>query len=164
MPEIGQFKVFGELSTITYSTHRELFPVRTLGRINPKGYTRGGRTIAGTLVFTVFDRYALYDLNNGLNARLKEMRQDGLYSQAWYTKKMVQDKLVFLADEMPPFDVIVTLANETYPAGSRIVITGIRVSNEGQIMSIQDMMTETTMEYTAVGIEPLAPLVDGQGR
>ena len=40
--------------TLTVSVHREKAPARACGYINPKGFARGRRTIAGTLILTQF--------------------------------------------------------------------------------------------------------------
>jgi hypothetical protein len=116
--------VFGELQTITYSIHRDKFPVRTLGRINPKGFAFGGRTIAGSLIFTVFDRHAIISAFGSPFS---------------------------VTDELPPFDVTINLKNE-YGDASVIRITGITIIDEGQVMSIEDILTENTMSYMATDI------------
>ena len=55
---VGDFIELGELQTISYSIHRENSPVRTLGHVNARGFVKGSRTIAGSLIFTVFNEYA----------------------------------------------------------------------------------------------------------
>lgn len=52
-------KIIGELQGITYSITREKAPVYTMGSAEPRSFSRGKRGIAGTLVFTVFNRDAL---------------------------------------------------------------------------------------------------------
>jgi hypothetical protein len=59
--QIHLSKVLTELTTITVSVHRVKSPARALGYINPKGFARGGRTIAGTMVFTKFGQDVLAD-------------------------------------------------------------------------------------------------------
>jgi len=59
-------QVIAELLSITWSVEREKAPNYVLGRVNPVGYARGRRGIAGELVFAVFNR----------NALLQELRQD----------------------------------------------------------------------------------------
>ena len=58
---IGNYLI-GELQSITYSVTREKAPVFVLGNPDARSYSRGKRGIAGSLVFTVLDRDALYDL------------------------------------------------------------------------------------------------------
>ena len=47
----------GSLQTLSISTHQDKRPVRSLGNMNAKDYVMGQRTIAGSLVFAVFDRH-----------------------------------------------------------------------------------------------------------
>lgn len=140
--------IIGDLQTVSYSIHREVVPVRALGKINPIGFTNGQRTIAGSLIFTVFDRNIVYKILN----KVKDLKDVGLSS----VDKEVQS---ILMDEMPPFDIIITMANE-YGQKSRLVIKGIVIVDEGQVMSIEDMITENTMSYLATDIEVLNTIVE----
>lgn len=54
-------RVIGELQQITISVRREKGPVYTVGSANPRCFARGKRGIAGTMVFTQFDRDALIE-------------------------------------------------------------------------------------------------------
>jgi len=155
VPTLQKYMVFGELSTISYSIHRELNPVRALGAINPKGYCRGPRTTAGSLIFTVFDRHVLYEAQLALRERYKEMLIQT--SQYNLVSPNFVSNIKFTTDEIPPFDVIVNMMNETSPVGSKLVIKGIRIVNEGQTMSINDLITENVMQYVADGIELMGP-------
>lgn len=58
----------------------------------------------------------------------------------------------FLVDELPPFDVVISLANE-YGLRSKLVIYGVRLLNEGQVMSVNDVFTENTYQFMATDIE-----------
>ena len=126
-----------EVQTISYSIHRENAPVRTLGHVNPRGFVKGGRTIAGSLIFTVFNEYAFY--------RIKEYRQI-----------MEETGLFFapLADMLPPFDIVLTFFNE-YGLGGKMKIYGVTIVDEGQTMSVDDLITEQTYTFMARGIQPL---------
>ena len=126
-----------EIQTISYSIHRENAPVRTIGHVNPKGFVKGGRTIAGSLIFTVFNEYAFY--------RIKEYRQI-----------MAETGLFFapLADMLPPFDIVLTFFNE-YGLGGKMKIYGVTIVDEGQTMSVDDLITEQTYTFMARGIQPL---------
>lgn len=50
-----------ELQGITYSITREKGPIYTLGSPDPRGFGRGKRGIAGSLIFQTFDREALME-------------------------------------------------------------------------------------------------------
>ena len=139
MPKGGTYtQVIGELQTITYSIHQEKSPVRCLGDMNAKGYVFGPRTIAGTLIFTVFDKH--------------------------WTTKMEKEYLAdagvnahMLADEFPPFNLTISCANE-YGHDAVCSIFGITLVNEGQVMSINDVFTENTYQFYATDVQYLAPV------
>lgn len=131
VPEVGPV-VFGELSQISYSVFREKVPVRTLGRVSMKGYTRGMRTITGILGFTVFDESIVYRC-------MKEIKEQGYR---------------MLMDEMPMFDVTISMANE-FGARSKMSIYGVSTYTEGSIMSIDDLITQNVYEFYALDIDPI---------
>lgn len=124
----------GSLQTISVSTSQNKVPVRCLGDINAKDYVDGPRTIAGSLIFTVFDQHWT-----------TELRQK-LIDLGVYKNKHI------IADELPPFDVTINFENE-YGYGSYMAIKGIRIMNEGQTMSINDIYTENTYQYVAMDID-----------
>jgi hypothetical protein len=128
--------VFGELSSISYSVFREKFTVRTLGRVTPKGYTRGMRNVTGIMSFTMFDESIVY--------RAME--------------EIVEQGYRILMDEMPAFDVTVSMANE-FGQQSKMTIYGITTYTEGQVMSINAMTMENAFEFYALDIDPMIRVV-----
>lgn len=139
MPKGGTYtQVIGELQTVTYSIFNKKGPVRCLGDMNAKGYVFGPRTIAGTLIFTVFDRHWTSRME-------KEYLAD-----AGITAHM-------LADELPPFNLTISCANE-YGHDAVCSIFGITLVNEGQVMSINDVFTENTYNFYATDVQYLAPV------
>ena len=132
-------RVIGELQTISYSTHREINPVRTLGRINPAGFVRGPRTIGGSFIFTVFDKSFVRRFATDIENKRK-------------TDHSYADHKRILADEMPAFDITISFANE-FGSTASIKIFKVIILNEGQVMSINDIMTESTMSFIAQEIE-----------
>lgn len=138
--------VIGDLHTLTYSTHREVVQVRSLGKINPNGFSRGPRTIGGTLIFSVFDR--------ALVRRFQEELLEDYYNNHGKYIKSHPNKM--LTDEMPPFNITISMANE-YGKGGSLQILGVVILNEGQVMSIDDIMTENTMQYLAQDMVLLKP-------
>jgi len=133
------FISLGNLHTISYSVHREKYPVRRLGHTHAVGYTRGARTIAGSLVFVNFQSAALsrlfkffkYDSNDSNNPALS-----------------------ILTDQLPPFDILVFFRSEGADF-SIIRITGIDISDEGGVFGAEESYTETTMQYVARDISLL---------
>lgn len=126
--------MLGELHTLSYSTHRENMPVRALGHTNAVGHVRGNRTIAGSLIFMVFNNYAFYRLKHMQNA--------------------INHNLYPVADMLPPFDIVLTFANES-GALSKMKIFGVTIIDEGGTMSIDDLVIESTYSFLARGIQPM---------
>lgn len=129
--------IFGELAQLSYSVYREKMPVRSLGRITAKGYTRGQRTITGILVFNIFDQSIVYEC-------MKEIHKSGYR---------------MLMDEMPVFDVTVTMSNE-YGHKSSMTIYGISTYTEGQVMGVNNLGIQNAYEFYAIDIDPVHILDD----
>lgn len=155
-PVGGRPLVFGEIQTLSYSIYRPTTPVYALGRINPKGIVRGQRTIAGSLIFTVFDRHVLKTVMESYRFDTNPTGAEDTYEFA--EEELSEMKTNMKTDEMPPFDINVTFLNEHGNSAS-MNLYGVHVLTEGQTMSIEDMMTENTMQYIAMDID----LMDNEG-
>lgn len=154
----GKPIVFGEIQTISYSIFRQMTPVYSLGRINPKGVVRGPRTIAGTLIFTVFDRHVLKSVMDAYKVEAAKTKVDGIEYSMFknyygFDEVAIQDlKDYGKTDELPPFDINISFLNE-YGNSATLNIYGVHILTEGQTMSIEDMITENTMQYIAMDID-----------
>lgn len=146
-PKGGKPKILGEIQTVSYSVYRPTAPVYALGQVNAKGVVRGARTIAGSLIFTVFDRHVLYEVIQDKRTDLSGF--NGI-SCPKYNNSSIK------GDELPPFDICVNFLNE-YGQSSQLVIYGVHLISEGQTMSIEDMITENTMEFIATDIDLMKP-------
>lgn len=128
-------QVVGSLQTISYSIHNEKMPVRVLGDMNMKSIVFGNRTIAGSIVFTVFDKHWVENLLNQYYSAIKY-------------------KAHALTDELPNINISIAMMNE-YGDKSRLALYGVTFVNEGQTMSINDMYTENTFQFYAKDIDYL---------
>ena len=137
-------KVLAELQTISISTHREKNPVRAFSFVSPKGFVRGARTLAGTMIFTVFDRNVLFEL-------LDITEFDGDHAARSSMK-----------DQLPPLDATISFANEL-GALSRMTIYGLEFVSEGQSMSIEDIILEDVCHFVCRDIDPLTPVLNEDG-
>ena len=97
--------------------------------------------MAGSLVFTVFDRHPLHDL---------------LAPLPWDKERDIVKSRYALADQLPPFDIIITYANEAGLTAD-MVIYAVDLSSEGPVHSIEDLITENTMQFTAGHMAIMAP-------
>ena len=133
----GPSKLFATLQTMSISSTRSVSPVRTLGRASPAAYTRGARTIAGTLVFATINEDVFADV---YDVAIGETAQSASTS--------------LLSDQMPPFSIVLTAGNEKGAVATQI-IHGITLVNYGTTYSVDDLYTETTYTYVATDIMPL---------
>lgn len=189
-------RVLGELQAITYSVSREKAPIYTMGSAEPRSFSRGKRGIAGSLVFTVFNRDALIEEFKSLmkeknlgvqkfKANDPSFAQDRTGAQTlsiedWdaqmsslarsagdtnggstgsVTGDLVGKSEPLYADEILPFDVTITFANE-YGQRAVLVIYGVELLNEGSGYSIDSVTTEKAYTYVARRIDYMKPVDD----
>lgn len=128
-----------EATTFSVSVHRVKAPVRACGYINPKGFARGTRTIAGTIVLT-------------------QMTVDVLYRflQATLWNDTSKDSGFTKVDQLPPFNMTMIWANERGDASYRRVL-GVDLLTDGVVYSVNDMLTEQAISYQAADFTPLLP-------
>lgn len=124
----------GSLSTISYSTYRVKKPVTLLSRINVAGYTRGQRTVAGTLIFTLINQHWVNEVIDAVSCL-------GQFEN-------------LKPDELPLFDLMMVSANE-YGSGVVGYIYGVDVTDDTGVISVNDMYTETTVSFLARDIDLL---------
>ena len=133
--------VLATLQTLSVQSHREKFPVRGLGTSYVKAYTRGPRTIAGSMIFTTFNEHALTQLIRAMEA--------GKY----YGESLLDTEISSLIpDQIPPIDCTIVFANE-YGSVSRMGIYGLEFVNDGTTFSIEDLLTEGVMQFVARDID-----------
>lgn len=131
-------KLFAELQTISISSTRSISPVRVFGRSSPVGYTRGARTIAGTMVFASVNQDVFQDVYDHSIA-----------------ESTLSSSSSLLSDQLPPFSIVISAANEKGAAAIQ-VLHGVTLVNYGTTYSVDDLYTEVTYSYVATDLLPLA--------
>jgi hypothetical protein len=129
----SQTIVLGTLQTISIQSFREKNAVRALGHSYAKGYTRGTRTIGGSMIFTIFNEHALAQLIRGMGVSRTYGERDTEVS-------------TLLPDQLPPIDLTLVFANE-YGSLSDLRIYGCEFVTDGQVFSIEDLLSEGTMNF-----------------
>jgi len=138
-------RVLGEMQTISISSFRDKAPVRTLGITYPKGFTRGSRTISGSMIFTMFHQHVLHEILD-MNVKLINTGVMKDRDRALYT--------VALPDQLPPLDISLLFANE-HGSISTIGLWGVEFFQEGITISIHDIFSENTIGYVARDYDPM---------
>lgn len=189
-------KVFAEIQGITYSISRAKVPIYTMGSAEPRSFSRGNRGIAGTIIFSVFDRDALLEafkdefeeknvkiqkfVANDSESVMKRYSEnktgftsiedwDNMMTELVNTSTNAEDSSIssavvdtftpHYADEILPFDVTLTFANE-YGNASMMVIYGVEILNEGSGFSTDTMVSEKAYTYMARRIESMKSVED----
>lgn len=137
-------KILVECTTFTVSVHREKAAVRAAGYINPKGFARGRRTIAGTIVLTQFTVDVLYEF---------------LLSQQILGHDVSKDTQYVKVDQLPPFNMTLLFGDE-YGNVSYRRILGVDFVTDGVVYSSNDMLSEQTISYMASDFTPLININD----
>lgn len=126
--------VLGSITTVSYSAYRTKQPVVNLGRTFINGMTRGTRIYAGTMIFTLINQHWLNELAESESLKWLKAYKD------------------LKADELPLFDLMIVSANE-YGSYVSMFIYGVDITDEGQVISVEDLFTENTLSFVARDIE-----------
>jgi hypothetical protein len=126
----------GSLYSFNYSSYREKTAVRSLGRVSAKDYTRGQRTIAGSMNFAVFQSHELMDF---LRYRVDS---DG--------NRTTANEIVLL-DQLPKFNLMLIMINE-YGGASLMHMFGVTISTEAQQSSANDLALMNNVTFYAEDI------------
>jgi len=148
------------LATISISVHEAKSPVRRLGERGVSGYTRGIRTIAGSMVFLVIEDHPLWKLIHANNNY-----SPGYSSTDWNRdsdrsiSRINQRKLSTM---IRPFNIMLFYQTEimkntslehakrfTTNERASLIIENIDILNEGLVTSVNDMVTEVQMQFVA---------------
>lgn len=134
---IRNFVPFREIQTISISSARSVHPVRRLGESHVTAYTRGARTLAGSIVCVSGDR-------------------DPFINVMARSSKEKSSSNPFFTDEIPEFSILIIATNE-YGQLSHAGMSGVTLTNFGQTFSSEDMYLENTYTYVARYYHPLLP-------
>lgn len=172
--------LIGNLNGISFSTTREKAPVYTMGSVDAVSFGRGKRGHAGSLIFTNFDRHALYDIMDSDSTSINNDKKRYRYWKkqqdvpAGGRSKMLSADFTDLSalgitlaapnysDQIPPFTITLTSMTE-YGSISVMHILGVELINEGSGVSIDDIVTETQMTFVARAILGWRPIQIGAG-
>lgn len=183
-------KIIGELQAITYSISREKSPIYTMGSPEPRAFGRGKRGIAGSMVFTIFNRDALLSelsesLETNPNAQIQKYtanatnQNNSLSIEDWDSQMssyanstgagagvvgnvadLTTKAVAKYADEILPFDVTISFANE-YGKKAAMTIYGVELLNEGAGFSIDTVTAERAYTFVARSIDHMKPIEEG---
>lgn len=133
------------LATISLSVHEAKSPVRRLGNRGVSGFTESIRTIAGSMVFTIIEDHPLKDLLN------MNYEDEGMPASIDETARSI-----YSATSLEPINILLkykTEVDSAKDAGTSIEIMGLRFVNEGEVTSVNDMVTEMIVQFIAEDVK-----------
>jgi hypothetical protein len=166
MTVVAYNRALTTIQGLSYSITREKAPIYTMGSANPRAFTRGKRGIAGSCIFTVFDRHPLSIIMDQAQyvAKGEEVNDDKtvqsegiLYDAHTASNQMMTGDTLNLisgvrkpvyADQIPPFDMTIAARNE-YGQMASMRIFGVEFLNEGSGTSVDDTTNEVQMTFVA---------------
>lgn len=125
----------GNLSQLSFSSHRDKFPVSSLGRVGMKSYVGGHRTLGGNLVFSTTDESAWSDL---------------VYPMSRSMARQVHP------DEYPPFTIIMTRVNEVGRV-SYGALYGVTILDFGTNESVDNLIPMESYSMMALSMSRFTP-------
>lgn len=167
----------GEVQGISFTVMREKAPIYTMGNPDARGFSRGKRGIAGSVVFVMFDRTALLEalasrgkatFVSNLDQISQEKRRftgsralnqpSGLVGaggtpDASIATGVAASTTAWYPDQIPPFTVVLNAINE-YGHRASMAIHGLEILNHGSGISIDDISIDESMTFVASEIVP----------
>lgn len=166
----SEFVKLETVHTISISVHEAKGQVRSLGHKGIKGLTRGIRTIAGSIILTVVKDHPLRSLIEDYNKIYGYPGSVLGWSLDNYNKGIgtLSNNYLYtnrLAVTLPPFNLIGQYVAENSaefntnigqtPENAGWMLVGVEFIDEGQVTSINDIVTEVTYSFIASDYKPL---------
>ena len=139
------------LNTLSWSIHADKNADRRLHERTANTRTMGGQTIAGTLIFTMFDEDPVRAMSpiQFFHGHMPIADSSGM---SGFNEN--------LPTEIPSFDLFITLTNE-YGATSSMVIWGVDITDSGGMLSMRQLENEIAVQYVGMSMEPLKQVEPG---
>lgn len=147
--------VIDSIQTLSFQIHTDIQPARSLKFKYPRGYCVGQRLIAGSIIATVLNEHPFMDvmeLNNVL--RYLQSKALGAASENYRYLDVLKgvDESSSVVDEIPPMNILIQGVNEQGDAVES-TLYGVKLINDGTVISAQDMITEQTFSFVAQDID-----------
>lgn len=123
------------------STHRDVYPVVAGGRRGIKGFTKGHRTVAGTLGFTVLGESPWAECLRAY-ARWRKVPENLIYSHP---------------DELPPFDILITFFTDGGDSAF-VQLRSVQILDSASNVNINDIQLSQTFSFMAAEATELVSL------
>lgn len=153
-PGIG-YLYMGSVVTISYSVYREKTPVFNLGNTNVDGFAIGKKYVAGSMVSSMFLKDELADFierHSDIEA-LKNSDYSDFLKKELSGGGNLKEVHNYMRDDLTSFNVHLIFTSEYSSEARRIIIYGANFINNGQVSSINDIVTESTASFVAKDVK-----------
>lgn len=140
----------GSVAAISISTHRDVFPVTNMYNVDPRGFTQGHRTTAGTLIFHTIDKNAFYYNRHQPNPNRYRQTVNG-----------VDHVGAPHPDTFPLFDIHINYVNEEGMLSFE-ALYGIRLLDFGKTMSFENLHPMESYSFMAIEYSPMRVVISGE--
>lgn len=161
--------VMASAITVSYSVYRAKSNVYNMGQPLLSGLSVGKKYVAGSMI-TV--SYQVDEISNFINQYVASQQQATTNStgQVSTPQISIQNQSVadgslkniysYMRDDLPPFNIHFTMTDEYngMADASTIIVYGAQFINNGQVMSIEDIITENTLSFIARDVREQTPL------
>lgn len=141
---------FGTVITVSYSVYRNKASVFNMGNNLIDGFAIGNKYVAGSIIKGVFNNDDFNGLLNNIKNGLLSVPVDKIASAS--NKKVVHS---LMKDDLLSCDINIIYTNEYTGAVKSEVIYDATFINNGQVASINDIITETTLSYVARSVKTM---------
>lgn len=163
-----------DVMTLSYSVYRAKMPVVTLGQTSVGGYALGVKTVAGSMIRSVFTTDNLTQFQskcyiaNSEQIKKRMARINGTVPSGVPEKEMWS----FMKDDLATFNIHTVVlsenqvnAYETDEQSSTLFtrfesILGCVIMNNGQVYSIEDLITEGTFSFQAKSVKSSSDITE----
>jgi len=133
----------GSVMSLSYSVYRDKTPVFNCGSHLIDGFSIANKYVAGSLITIMYEYDEFAEFMSLLNSG------DDTTVEAYQNAVGIREFHTFMRDDLMPFNIHAIFTNEYTGSTREIVIYDATFINNGQVMSIQDLITENTLQYVA---------------
>ena len=158
--------VLDDVMSLSYSIYRAKPPVTPLGSSSITGFGLGSRTVAGSIIRSVFTVDKLTEFQTQcFQASQEEIkaRLQGLNGQM-ASGLPYKDMIAFMKDDLASFNIHTLSISEVggfdTPRTRYESIYGAVLINNGQVYSIEDLVTESTVSFQAKAVKSSSNITD----
>lgn len=141
----------GSIISLSYSVYRNKKPVFNIGSHTVDGFSVGEKYVAGSIIKTMF---VDDDFAGAINKIKQNISNESRYNLNLNNVISPRQFATIMADDILECNIIVLYCSEYENKVVKEVIKGATFINNGQVMSINDIITETTISYIAKDVVP----------